>query len=207
MVDGISATVFRGKMHPVDLANRLVRQADLLEVDSPAGPGIPNHFEVAVNEADLDESIDLPQLTAELDRVLYETAIDRGWHIGGPITVEINPGRSVGRGSIECSASSAPGPLPAWAELAEHRGGRTFAVGDNRNIIGRSETSEICLAEAEVSRHHAVLFREGDRVWVADLNSANGSTVNGHRLTSEPTEIGSGDMLAFGPATFAVRIF
>ena len=27
LVDGLSATVFRGRMHPVDLANRLVRQA------------------------------------------------------------------------------------------------------------------------------------------------------------------------------------
>ena len=207
LVDGLSATVFRGRMHPVDLANRLVRQADLLVFDGPAGPGIPNRFSVSVNEGDIDPTIDLAALTAELDRTLYQTAAERGWQIGGPINVEIIPGRAVGRGSIECTAASAPGPLPPWAEIAEHRGDRSFALSDNRNVVGRSSGSEVQLSEAEVSRHHAVLFREGNRAWVMDLASANGTTLNGHIVSEEPTEIGSGDMLSFGPATFAVTIF
>lgn len=207
LADGISATVFRGRMHPVDLANRIIRQADLLEVEGPAGPEIPNQFDVVVNEGDLDPSLDLNQLTAELDRTLYTTAATRGWRIGGPIAVQITSGRSVGRGSIECRAVSVPGPLPAWAELTEHRGDRTFPIGDNRSVVGRSNDSTIRLEEPEVSRHHAVLFREGNRVWVTDLASANGTTVNGNRVDTEPTEIGSGDMLSFGPATFALAIF
>lgn len=207
LVDGISAAVFRGRMHPVDLANRLVRQADLLVVEGTAGPGIPNHFAVAVNDGDLDPSISLPQLTAELDRTLYETAADRGWRIGGPIKVQIKPERSIGRGSIACTTSSESGVLPAWIELTEHRGDRTFLLGDNRNLIGRSDAAEVVLAEAEVSRNHGVVFREANRVWITDLGSANGTFVNGHKVPTDPIEIGSGDMLSFGPTTFAVRIF
>ncbi len=58
LADGISAAVFRGRMHPVDLANRLVRQADLLVVDEPGGPRIPNRFDVWVNKSDMHEGID-----------------------------------------------------------------------------------------------------------------------------------------------------
>ena len=79
LADGLSAAVFRGRMHPVDLANRLVRQADLMVDDGPAGPEIPNRFSVSVNEGDIEPTIDLGDLTAELDRTLYQTAAERGW--------------------------------------------------------------------------------------------------------------------------------
>jgi hypothetical protein len=204
--DGISATVFRGKMHPVDLANRLVRHADLMVTDEVGGPGIPNRFSVAVNQKDLDPSLDVGRLTAELSRTLSETATDRGWRIGGPIGIDLAIDNSVGKGSIKCEAESAPASLVAWGALAEHRGDREFDLGDNRSVIGRSGDADIQLDEVEISRHHAVIFRQGGSVWILDLGSANGSSVNGTPLTAEPLEIGRGDMLTFGPATFTVRV-
>jgi hypothetical protein len=203
--DGLSAAVFRGRMHPVDLANRLVRQADLMVVDDDTGPTIPNQFTVAVNDADLDPDIDIAQLTRQLNLTLEETATDRGWRIGGPIDVQLITDSSVGKGLIKCTATPIPAPLPPWGELAEHRGEREFSLGDNRSVIGRSDGVDIKLDEAEVSRHHAVIFREGGRIWIIDLGSANGTTVNGNPVTTEAAEIGPGDMLAFGPSTFALR--
>lgn len=205
LADGFSAAVFRGRMHPVDLANRLVRQADLLVVDGDSGPTIPNQFNVAVNDTDLDPGIDIAQLTRELNVTLDETATDRGWRIGGPIDVRLTTEPAVGKGLIKCTATPAPAPLPSWGQLAEHRGEREFSIGDNRSVIGRSDGADIKLEEAEVSRRHAVVFREAGRIWIADLGSANGTTVNGNPVTAEPTEIGPGDMLSFGPSTFALR--
>lgn len=206
LADGISAAVFRGRMHPVDLANRLVRQADLMVTDHPPGPRIPNRFEVSVNDHDLDPSIDITALTSELERTVHETAAGRGWMIRGPIGVHITTDPTVGRGSIRCTAESEPGALTPWAELAEHRGERSFAIGDNRALVGRASDATIRLDEPQVSRHHAVVFREAEGIWVVDLQSANGTTVNGRVVTYEPAPIGSGDMLSFGPATFALRI-
>lgn len=206
LADGISAAVFRGRMHPVDLANRLVRQADLMVTDQPPGPCIPNRYEVSVNDHDLDSSIDITALTTELERTVRETAADRGWTIQGPIGVQIKTDPSVRRGSIKCSAESEPGVLKPWAELAEHRGDRSFAIGDNRALVGRAGDATIRLEEPEVSRHHAVIFRKAEGIWVVDLQSANGTTVNGRVVAPEPAPIGSGDMLSFGPATFALRI-
>jgi len=207
LADGISAAVFRGRMHPVDLANRLVRQADLLVVDDAGGPSIPNRFDVWVNESDMHDSVDRTQLTAELGRTLNDTATDRGWRIGGPIAVHLHVDSSVGKGSIRCEATADPAPITAWGELAEHRGERAFDLGDNRIVIGRSDDAAIRLEEAEISRHHAVVFREAGKLWVSDLGSANGTSVNGRSVGPDPVEIGQGDMLSCGPATFAVRVF
>jgi len=207
LVDGLSATVFRGRMHPVDLANRLVRQADLMVFEGLTGAAIPNQFTVAVNDDDLDPNLDPQQLTNELAHTLRATAIERGWRVGGPVVVRLLADPTVGKGSIRCSATSKPGLIPPWAQLIEHRGERAYDLGDNRILIGRAEDVDIQLDEAEVSRQHALIFREGNRVWLSDVGSANGTTVNGLPVGIEPLEVGPGDILAFGPATFAFRVY
>lgn len=206
LADGLSAAIFRGKMQPVDLANRLIRQADLLVVDDVTGPSIPNHFDVSVSTADMIEDINTTELTRELSHTLEMTAADRGWRTSGPVFVRLIPDAGVARGSIECSASSVPAQLPAWGELAEHRGERHYPLRDNRVSVGRSGDADVVIESPEVSRLHAVLFREGGRLWLADMGSANGTAVNGTRVAAEPIEVGSGDMLSFGPATFALRV-
>ena len=206
LADGLSATVFRGRMQPVDLANRLVRQADLMVTEDTSGPTIPNHFAVTVGQGDVDPSLDVERLRAELSRAVTETATDRGWRIGGPIDVALTVDDGVRKGSIKCSAASVPGTLPAWAVLAEHRGVRTFNLTDNRCVVGRSEDVDVRLDEGEVSRFHAVVFRQGSKLWILDLASANGTSVNGSAVGAKPAEIGLGDMLSFGPAVFAVKL-
>lgn len=206
LVDGLSATIFRGRMQPVDLANRLVRQADLMVDDGPAGPTIPNVFDVAVSQGDLAPELDTAALTAELSNALAQTAADRGWRTGGPIAVRLRADLSVGRGSIRCAARPVPAELPAWGGLAEHRGDRSYPLRDNRILVGRSSDADVVVDEAEISRVHAVLFRQGDRYWISDLGSANGTMVNGYPVETEPVELGPGDMLAFGPTTFALTI-
>ena len=206
LADGLSATLFRGRMHPVDLANRLIRQADLMVNEDTTGPYISNVFSVAVNPDDLAADLDQRRIEAELSYTLDATATDRGWRIGGPVAVIVTTDKSVGRGSIRCDATSVPAALPAWGSLTEHRGDRSFGLSDNRVVIGRSSEADITLDEPEVSRQHAVLFRQGGRLWVADLGSANGTAVNGFQLGQDDLEVGQNDMLSFGPTTFALRI-
>lgn len=53
--------------------------------------------------------------------------------------------------------------------------------------------------EKGVSCNHAILYREGDYLMLADLGSTNGSFVNGQRLTPhEPRILNSGDEIRLG---------
>lgn len=206
IVDGLSAAVFRGRMHPIDLADRLVRQADLLVESGPAGPTVPNDYVVGVNPRDLAvDGVNREKLNAELAATVAATAAERGWRIEGPIRVRVTDSETIGQGSIECTASRAPGGLPPWGQLIDERGSRNYLFGDNRILVGRAEDTDITIEEPEVSRHHALIFREAGRTWLADMQSANGTTLNTMQLTDEPAALGPGDLLGFGPATFAFR--
>jgi ABC transport system ATP-binding/permease protein len=67
--------------------------------------------------------------------------------------------------------------------------------------IGRAEDNDIVLADLGVSRHHAELRNTGDGYAIVDLDSSNGTFLNGARVifTSPVTEQ---DIIGIGPATF-----
>jgi len=54
-----------------------------------------------------------------------------------------------------------------------------------RLLIGRSDQNDLSIDSAFVSRHHAMLVRQGSAIVLVDLNSANGSFVNSWRVSSQ----------------------
>ena len=77
--------------------------------------------------------------------------------------------------------------------------GTTTVLRPPRSRIGRSRDNEIVLPEregAQSSAHHAEAVRDGRQWWIHDLQSTNGTTLNGARVTRAP--FGPGDRLRFG---------
>jgi Protein of unknown function (DUF3662)/FHA domain len=70
--------------------------------------------------------------------------------------------------------------------------------------VGRLSTNDIVLGDANVSRRHAELRRDGDGWIVTDLGSTNGSLVNGRPATQQ--QLKDGDRLTFGSTDLVFRI-
>jgi hypothetical protein len=82
--------------------------------------------------------------------------------------------------------------------MSGSREGQAVDVDDARVMIGRIEDNDLQLAGEKVSRHHAVIERdEQGRVVLSDLNSRNGTYVDGVRL-SEPRVLTGGERLRLG---------
>jgi len=74
--------------------------------------------------------------------------------------------------------------------------GKRHEVDKRRVVIGRSKECDIQLSDPNVSRRHAELRQEGSAYWLVDLDSTNGSAVNGHRTARAKLE--SGDTITVG---------
>ena len=87
---------------------------------------------------------------------------------------------------------------PAGALAKEISPDAAFPL-QNSAIIGRDkDRASFCLPHAQVSRLHAQMTRSGRGYVITDLNSANGTFVNGERLTA-PAELVRGDKIVIGP--------
>lgn len=205
LVDGVSASVFRGRMHPVTIAARLVRQLDFLAEDTPVGPQIPNDVSVVLNPADLDPNIELAALDEELAAVVLEAANDAGWRLVGPVDVHVTASTVVPRGILEVAGSVVAGPLPAWGQLISADGGAVVPLTMNRILIGRALDCDIRFSNAVVSRHHAAIARTGGDSSIRDLGSSNGTRINGD-LIAKPVPLVPGCLVTFGDLAFTYRM-
>jgi len=86
--------------------------------------------------------------------------------------------------------------LPTLYVLQGPDKGRTYQTPDEPAVIGRS-SDQIQLTDDSTSRRHAEI-RPANGSWVlVDLNSSNGTYLNGQRLVA-PTEVKHGDQIKVG---------
>lgn len=206
LVDGVSASVFRGRMHPVTMAARLVRQLDFLTEETPAGPQVPNDLTIALNPADLDPEIDRDALEDELAAVARSAADDAGWRVIGPFAVHVATSAEVPRGILEVAGAATPGRLEPWGQLISSDGSAAVSLTMNRLVVGRSLDSDVRFSNAEVSRRHALITHNRSEAWIVDLGSSNGTRVNGDRIGTTPIELLPGSTVAFANLEFTYRL-
>lgn len=79
--------------------------------------------------------------------------------------------------------------------------GSVYPIRDSITI-GRKEDNSIVIEDAYVSGYHAKFILEDD-MYIKDLDSTNGTYVNGERIT-RLTKISEGDLIEIGRVTFKV---
>lgn len=73
--------------------------------------------------------------------------------------------------------------------------------------LGRDTGNDIVIPVYQVSRYHARLNCSREGCWVVDLNSTNGTFINGMRLPAEtPRFLRPGDVLGVGPVNLLVSV-
>jgi|ERR1041384_1438541 pSer/pThr/pTyr-binding forkhead associated (FHA) protein len=68
--------------------------------------------------------------------------------------------------------------------------GRTHELKVDKTTVGRLEDNMFQIAEPSVSSHHCEILVRGNDVIVKDLNSTNGTFINGEKVTESPLKPG-----------------
>jgi pSer/pThr/pTyr-binding forkhead associated (FHA) protein len=68
--------------------------------------------------------------------------------------------------------------------------GRTQDLKAEKTTVGRVEDNTFQIAEPSVSSHHCEVLLRGNDVVVRDLNSTNGTFINGEKITEGPLKPG-----------------
>lgn len=197
MVEGVFARTFRSGLEPVEVARRLTREMDLSRVTGVRGRVAPNHFTVSVSPSDLANFDTYAQaLTRELAEAVREHARDEGYHFVGPVHVEFTSADNLGSGQFMVASAivEAPGGAPVGSLLLTD--GRRLEIGEDPLTVGRLPDCEIVVSDPNVSRRHAEIRRRGNDFVVVDLDSTNGTRVNGVGVRER--RLSDGDLITLG---------
>jgi len=88
-------------------------------------------------------------------------------------------------------------PIDTLVVVSGGRTSESIELTDEVSSVGRHEDSVIFLDDVSVSRHHGIFTRTASgRITVRDLNSLNGTYVNGARV--EESVLRNGDEIQIG---------
>lgn len=82
--------------------------------------------------------------------------------------------------------------------------GQSIPLRKGKFLIGREPDCHCLLDDLAVSRHHCVLILDDWTLRVRDLNSKNGTIVNGSRIRTWEVVLSDRDVISVGPWTARV---
>ncbi len=203
------AKSFPSDLDPAQVARKLVSTMEARTRGDEGHLLAPGSYVVYVHPEDFERLADhQAYLEREWAELLRDMAARVGvyFYDGGPkVSMEGRP--SVPMGAIDVIVAS--DVTTAIKQPSPRGGARRFhlrmlkgvpAYGvyliEGRANVGRSDDSDIFLVDPSVSRAHAIVEMEGDTPVVRDLESTNGTFVNGERVGRR--RLMPGDVLGFG---------
>ena len=200
MVEGAFSKGLRGGLQPVEIGRRLTREMDLLRRVGVRGLIAPNFFVVTLSPEDAERFRSFVDVLArELGDAAREHARTENYGFVGPVEVEIHldEGLKAGRFTVEADVAEGPDGMPAGSLLLPD--GNRVPVESEPVLIGRLPECAVVLDDPNVSRRHAEVRRRDDDVVLVDLQSTNGTRVNG--VPVRERTLADGDEISVGTTT------
>ena len=199
MVDGVFSRRSRGSIRPIELGRRLVREMDSnRSVDVKGRRIVPNDFTVLLSAIDHAGFSDIEDaLISELAEAAREYAREEGYHFMGPVTVSLTVDNSLktGRFGVSSQLKQAATGLGLGAIVLPS--GQRVDLSDAVISVGRLPECTIAINDSNISRNHAEIRAGASSYLVVDLNSTNGTLVNGAKIIGEQS-LNDGDIISFG---------
>lgn len=223
---GSFGKAFRGVVHPVEILNAMQAEADALKAILAGGRVlVPNRYVIQLSPYDHSRLATHTAVVAqELAQAQADYIAEQGWTVYNDVIVEIErrPGLEIGLFQVtaEVCVDVDPGPdvapdagpspqfcpnqrsytdgpaaAPRNARLVSSAG-RVYPLPAGSTVIGRGSEANLRLFDAGVSRRHARLDFDRGQARLTDLNSRNGTAVNGQRIST--ATLSPGDAIQLG---------
>ena len=198
LIEGVFARTFRGRVHPTEIADRIVREIEKQRTVSISAVYVPNEFTIRVHPEDLAYLQPLgAALTRELEQYVRQYAEEHGYAMVGRsrVLLEEYPGGHPGGLGIGSEMLEIP-PEGRLTGLSGPVAGLEFPLEGDCIRLGRAPDNEITIDDHNLSRTHAQLVRQKQGFMLVDLGSTNGTYVNSQKVSQ--TVLREGDEIAVG---------
>ncbi len=181
-VNGAFAKTFRSGIQPVEIASALRSELDKkAAIVSRDRILAPNMFTVRLSTADDERMRTLGgTLGEELDTLVQAHATSQGYTFAGPVSITLERDAQLSTGTLRVESGTDAGRV-AWRGVLDVEGTR-HPIVKSRTVIGRGSDADITISDAGTSRKHVEILWDGERAMVRDMQSTNGTLLNGHKV-------------------------
>lgn len=193
-VDNVFSRAFRSDLKPVELASGIKKSMD----DRAASMSreriiVPNDFSLSLSDSDYGKISEWGEeaLKAELVSVAIRHAREQEYTFLGPISIDFVSSSDLPRGKIIVHGSTRRGAVaPATTRDASPQNpiidvdGERYILTGAITVIGRGSSADITVDDSGVSRKHLELRVTPGGVIATDLDTTNGTFVEGHRISA-----------------------
>jgi nucleotide-binding universal stress UspA family protein len=178
IVEGGFGKAFRSGLQPVEIGRKVTRELDAQRQMGVHGvPVAPNNIGVYLSHPDFDRFESFADaLARELAELAREHAREEGYHFVGSVTVHLVPDDELRVGECDVVAEIAAGVRVGSLLLPD---GRRVPLGETTMTIGRLPECDIVVSDPKASRRHTEIRPAGNGFLLVDLQSTNGTRVNG----------------------------
>jgi hypothetical protein len=195
LVEGTFSKAFRSGLQPVEIGRKITRILDderSMGVDGV--PVAPNNIGVYLSGDDFERFHSFADVLArELAELTREHAREEGYRFVGPVTVTLVADDDLRTGDCEVVAEISEGHRVGSLVLSD---GRRIALGEEPVTLGRLPDCQVVITDPKASRRHAEVRPAGHGYVVVDLDSTNGTKLNGAEIREQPLH--DGDQIGIG---------
>lgn len=83
--------------------------------------------------------------------------------------------------------------------------GQEYLIAEADRCIGRDTVNDIVIVDTEMSARHARISQANEEFWVEDLQSTNGTFVNGRRIEAS-TRLRDDDLIKMGRTLLKFKV-
>ncbi len=195
------ARTFPSDLEPAQIARKLITTMEAKTTTEDGRLQAPHCYLVRVSIEDFDRLIEHREyLEREWAQLLEDMAGRVNVHLAGKPEIGLIEDSQIVAGAVEIDVQSYQYLLRMLKGVPPDG---VYRLGKQARV-GRNDENEIFLVDPSVSRYHALVETEAGFPIVHDLDSTNGSFVNGERVKIARLE--PGDTVMFGKTTLRLEI-
>jgi hypothetical protein len=186
VVNGAFAKTFKSGLQPLEVTAALRRELDTkAAVVARDRILVPNKFVVRLSPTDFERMTGLgPALIDEFTQLVQRHATAQHYSFAGGISITLQQDTAISAGVVRIDSENVKGTV-AWSPVLDI-GGKRYPLTKSRTVIGRGSDADITIDDTGTSRRHVEILWDGKRGQVNDLDSTNGSKLNGQPVKKAP---------------------
>ncbi|CAB4548943.1 MAG: DUF3662 domain-containing protein [Actinobacteria bacterium] len=200
-VNSLFAKFSKAQLQPVEVSQAIRSAMDLAAKKDPIGATVvPHKYLLLINASDADKITPamLGAIRSELNRYVSE----KSYRILSELELNVSIDNKIAKGSVRVGSQPVEQAVN-WVPVLLYSGVE-YRLKRGANTVGRDEKADIFIDDRGLSRFHFEIAWNGETAAIRDLQSTNGTSVDGIKVNEVVLQ--SGNKITAGRSEFEFQL-